>query len=346
MGSVVHTLVDADRASYETSSTKGRRLFVKVWYPTDQRSGPVQQPRESMWQDLYGAADVPRSLRYLTAYLTSVKTNTVRLAPMADAVANPRLLVYNHGMISVASENTLLMEHLASHGFVVLSIRHLDQLTEFHALNGALPEAERDRNRALVKRLAATSERDERARRSLEYYRSSSTTNRIVSARALDTVYVIDAIPKVMAWIPSSGAVDPSSDRVGLMGLSLGGAVATEVGRSDGRCSAVVNIDGGLFGTQSDSSVRVPYLMIYSEQNEGSNDLLLRNDGAKVHEVAIPRTKHLDFHDATMVLPVLRWIGVLGKAKPRETVDDKNQSVRKHLATCLGLAGGPKTGES
>ena len=47
-----------------------------------------------------------------------------------------------------------------------------------------------------------------------------------------------------------------------------------------------------------------------------------------------------------MVLPVLRWIGVLGKAKPRETVDDKNQSVRKHLATCLGLAGGPKTGES
>ncbi|NRA59767.1 MAG: hypothetical protein HRU25_02420 [Psychrobium sp.] len=34
------------------------------------------------------------------------------------------VLIFNHGLYLVAEQNTILMEHLASHGYVIFSIAH------------------------------------------------------------------------------------------------------------------------------------------------------------------------------------------------------------------------------
>ena len=97
IASVTHTLVDPDRAAFETSADNGRRLFVKIWYPSDHKSSSKDRSRESLWQDL-DRADVRKSLRWLTAYLQSVPTSTVPGASFAAGVENPQLLIYHHGM--------------------------------------------------------------------------------------------------------------------------------------------------------------------------------------------------------------------------------------------------------
>ena len=48
VGTVETTLVDEGRPSFLSSSTKSRRLFVKVWYPVDRKSGSAVNNKESL----------------------------------------------------------------------------------------------------------------------------------------------------------------------------------------------------------------------------------------------------------------------------------------------------------
>ncbi len=328
-------MVDPDRAAFETSADNGRRLFVKIWYPADHKSSSKDRSRESLWQDL-DRADVRKSLRWLTAYLQSVPTSTVTGASFAAGVENPQLLIYHHGMGSWASENTILMEHLASYGYVILSIQHLDQFAEYYALDEEVPETKKERLKALMKRITPSMGRDEMAEVCLEISRSFSVFNRMVATSAKDTDYVLNNAPKLFAKIPSLEKGVLSVDRVGLLGLSLGGAVATEFSKNDERCAAVVNMDGGIYGNRIEEPVTVPYMMMYSEQNEGESDLALKNATAEVNDLTMPQTKHIDFHDAKLVMPLYRWLGMLGKAPSREFLAKKNELVRKHFEGFLG----------
>jgi dienelactone hydrolase len=336
IGSVTHTLVDPDRAAFETSTEKGRRLFVKIWYPSDHKSSPNDRTSESLWQDLY-RSDLPRSARWSCAYLQSVPTNTVSGASFATGVENPQLLIYNHGGISVPSENTTLMEYLASHGYVVLSIYHLDQLAEYNALNAEVPEAVKERNKALEKRIKSSIGYDKKAELSLEHLRSSSVMNRMVATRVVDIDHVLNNAPALLSRIPSLDKGALSVDRIGLLGFSLGGAVATEFSKNDERCATVVNIDGGLYGTQMEEPISVPYLMMNGDcKDEWFNDLVLKNATVEVHILTMPQTKHGDFGDVKLVSPIMRWLGALGKAPTREFMDKKNKLIREHFEAYLG----------
>jgi predicted dienelactone hydrolase len=335
IGSVTHALVDSERAAFETSADNGRRLFIKIWYPSDHQSNSDDGSKESLWQDL-GGADRPKIQRGLLAYVRSVPTNTISGASFAAGVENPQLLIYGHGMGTWASENTVLMEYLASHGYVVFSIHHLDQFAEYYALDGEVPEPEKERNKALMKRLTPSMGRDEMADLCLELFHASSAFNRMVANEAKDCAYVLNNAPELFAKIPSLEKDALSVDRVGLLGLSLGGAVATEFCKYDERCVAVVNMDGGIYGTRIEEPVPVPYMMMNAEEGEGGCDSALKNATAEMNNLTMPQTKHMDFHDAKLVMPILRWLRVLGKAPSREFMDKKNKLIREHFETYLG----------
>lgn len=81
--------------------------------------------------------------------------------------------------------------------------------------------------------------------------------------------------------------------------------------------------------------------MVYSELNSGGNDLAQETTQAPFREVAVPGAKHLDFHDATLVLPILRWLGQLGKVSGSEVTALKNQEVRRFLDMTVRSAAKP-----
>ena len=303
-----------------------RRLRITVWYPA--ASGAEAFPREPLWGEFQEPGGFPAPLRLLTRYLCAVPTHSRRGAPAAPGDAPPPLLVYSHSLISIASENTLLMEELASRGCVVASLRHRDQLAEQAAVRAGVPADETARDRAIQARLAGPLDRAERAALSAELFRTSTGTSQIVARRAGDACAVVDRIAEVFAAIPGWGQGGrPPPDRYGALGLSLGGAVATRLSAEDPRCAAAASLDGGLYGVVDLAAVRGPYLMLYSEGNVGGVDALrdaAAASGATFEEHAFAGAAHLDFHDAHAALPALRWLGALGR--PR----DAGFATRKH----------------
>ena len=326
VGSTAGEITDLSRACHVASGNRGRRILVKLWYPAEASASSTCR-QELLWEQLRSEANIPGFARLLLRPAMKILTNSHRGAPYATEVGPPRILIYSHGLISFASENSMLMEHLASRGYVVLSLQHLDQLAEFRALQQAQPEEEKQEQARLERRVKASA-REERAALSKEYFSIASNTNKIVSARSLDIDYAVAELETLLGLIPG---VDRSAaaELVGAAGLSLGGAVATEYAKRSGSAGGcVVNIDGGIYGERRDQPIGQRYLMLYCEENRGSNDLSLRaTDGIAITERVIPHTKHLNFHDIAAIYPALKWLRVIGSANPMAVVGERNRLI-------------------
>ncbi|HEX6996534.1 MAG TPA: acetylhydrolase [Gammaproteobacteria bacterium] len=331
VGSVSRELVDPDRPAHVLSQQPGRRIFVKSWYPADPAAAGACR-RERLWEHVRGDPHIPGVVKLMLRRAMKVTTSTYADAPYAAQAGPPRIVIYSHGLISFASENSTLMEHLASRGYVVISLQHREQLAELRALQQAQPKSERTEQAELQRQIAAAS-KEERAALWKEYFRLASNTNRIVAARSADAEHVLAGLDGLLATIPGLGATSRAS-RIAAIGLSIGGAVATELAkRSRDRTNGVVNIDGGMYGTLPDEPVEAPYLMLYSEENAGSNELsLAAAGGARITAATIPGTKHLNFHDIAAVHPWLKWLGALGSADPVAVVKERNRSIADFLS--------------
>src|SRR5690606_38570684 len=153
VGSVAARLVDGTRPAYAGARSAGRALFVKVWYPAVR----ADMRPELLWDELRRDPGTPRPIRLVLA-LSRTRTSTHPAAELDARAVLRSLVVYNHGMISFASENTSLMEHLASRGHVVVSIRHVEQLAELNELNRDRTADQRRRDAEWQRRLRARRE--------------------------------------------------------------------------------------------------------------------------------------------------------------------------------------------
>jgi len=322
----------AERPAAAGSPGKPRRLFIKVWYPAEVDPARRRPEGEALWSEFREAPGVPSGLRLLAGYLREVRTHAVRDAHVSCVAVPGPVVLYHHGLVSISAENSLLAESLASHGYVVVSTRHVDQRAELDEVNAHADAAAAARVREINGALLGERNRVERARLSQEVYQLSAGIGTIVGRRTADSRHVLDQLPTILAAIPGypSGALAPAG-RVAAVGLSLGGAVATELSKADDRCAVVVNIDGGLYGEHLQEPITVPYLMIYSELNSGGNDLARDTAQTEFQEATMPGTKHLDFHDASIVLPIMRWMHQLGPVSGTEVTAWKNDQIRQFL---------------
>jgi len=307
----VGMITTTEERDVTTASRRGRRrLFITVWYPAEVHSAQRHPEGEALWSEFREAPGIPSGLRRLTGYLRQVRTHAIRGAHASRQSTTAPVVLYQPGLVSITAENSLLMESLASHGYVVVSVRHIDQRAELDQADAAV----------------------DRARVSDELYRLSTSTVAVVARRTEDSQHVLNRLPAILATIPGYPTGELGSGRpFAAMGLSLGGAVASELSKIDDRCTAAINIDGGLYGERSYDSLSVPYLMIYSELNTGSNDFARDTAQAEFHEISAPGAKHLDFHDATIVLPILKWLGQLGDASGIGIATWKNGQIRQFL---------------
>ena len=324
VGSIMHELVDADRPSNLKSDTAGRRLLVKTWYPADPTA---TAEKELLWEQLRQDAQTPAPVRLLLGCLRKT-TSTHRSAHFNSDVPVSRVVVYNHGLISFASENTSLTEELASHGQTVISIQHAEQLVELRALNAAQSAEKQKADAKLGQRLRSAS-RSERAKLALEYYRASTNTNRIVVERSIDTSFVLDHLENVLAQVPGLQTRSIERPSAHLVGFSVGGAVSTETAKRDSRACSVINLDGGMHGTVDATELRIPYLMMYSSANDGGNDQLLPSSATRLSPAD---TTHLNYHDIAALLPILRYARVTGRTDPKSFLAYRNQVVQEFQA--------------
>ena len=343
VGSTSLSLVDEGRDnSFFGAPTEPRELYVQIWYPGAIVASESEPRARTLWEELYrGDLD---GFTVFTRYLRGVKTHSYQDIPLASAQASYPVIVFSHAIVSFAEQNTLLTEHLASHGYVVVGISHTYAsmrvlssagtavYPDLPKINSASAEAD-----ALAAELAPRIERagspEERASLRLEQYERATALNELAEIWVDDLRFVLDEIPRAPAF---ENRID--ADRVGLLGMSFGGAAVTEFCKVDARCRAALSMDGGMFGQRQREPLEVPYLALLREGR--SADHLLATSRNDFYEIEVQGATHLDFTDDTIVLPMLKWLNMTGTIAAERIIEITNAVALRFFDAYL--RGGPK----
>lgn len=306
--------VFADEARAELFGEEGaRRLTMQVWYPA-QAISPMPPP-VGLWDEVSGGSIDFAS--FFTRYTTSMPTHShPNLPPLAGPFP---LVLFNHGLAMFPSQSTFLMEALASHGYVVASVSH-----PFYSLRVYDPETERTRHIDFERgfqgpsgagadefgpSLTQASSREERAAAQLERVLANEAFNRVVSIWVEDTRAALDYLEGSTS-LSIRRHIDFS--RLGVAGMSFGGATAVEFCKIDRRCDAAINIDGTQFGSRAAERFTFPLLMMLSKDGAEENLFLRERAMGPYIQYTAMGALHADYSDLTVIAPLLRQAGFLG----------------------------------
>ena len=396
VGTFAYSVTDyARRERY--SPTRNREVYVEVWYPAE-KSAVGEFPVRTLFQELYEGDYTRQSL--LFGYLRHVPTHSHVQAPVAASDAGPfPVLLFNHALgLGFTSQNQLLMEHLASHGYVILSIAHPYQSSKVNLRNAGtvtvtdeyppdmnLARAELDRGvvgtiyeashdldevsavKEVLSPLAETyfalDERDRRAfltqsaaREEFDAYRD------FISEDLLEDYFVYDYSVEnssLQYWVEDiqfvAGTLDHlqapiggfaesiDTTRLGVFGMSFGGAAAGEFCKIDSRCKAGTNLDGTQFGRHWNQAVSAPFLMLYHEEHQGGNDFAYLPPTHDFWDYGVKDSTHFDFTDFSYVWPLFRALGYTGPIDGMRMIDIMNVVVLNFFDH--SLKGKPIAGE-
>lgn len=334
VGSTSLSLVDQTRSNaFFGAPAEARELYVQIWYP-----GEIAQPpprRRTFWEELHrGKLD---RFTLFSSYLRGIETHSYEDLPLSPVATSHPMIVFSHALGSFAEQNTVLMEHLASHGYIVLGVGHpyvsmrvvrgadeavyvdLDKLNELDAQLDIV-DAE------LERRVASAASDVERTDLQLQRYERATGFNELMAVWVDDLRFVLDSVTAGNAADPRlqsfASAID--TDRIGLIGMSFGGAAVTELCKSDARCRAGMNMDGGsTFGRGQREPLKVPFLALVQERSD-SLDYLLAASRSDFYLAKVKGATHLDFTDDTVALPILKWLNITGDVDGKRMLEITN----------------------
>jgi dienelactone hydrolase len=228
-------LWETDRTGTESFSSArgGCPLSVQLWYPAERGSGDGRAPYRPSGAALLSAARWVRTSATLNAALSSRR------------VRYP-VLVSLPGWAGLRGENTTFVQDLASRGFIVAGIGYDDP-----ACAGV------DRSAGA----AAATDMDFSSQAAFEH--TLGIAHQKIERVAEGASHIIDALEVLDRVDPNGrfrGRLD--LDLLGVVGYSLGGAIAVQLCWRNERVKAAVNIDGWLFDAAPGGWIEQPFMFI------------------------------------------------------------------------------------
>ena len=334
VGVTSFTLVDDSRDDALFGAPgRAREIYVQVWYPAESpKDGSMPRPR-SLWQELHR----PPVLDVLFGYLGGMKTHSYPgLAPSPERERYPAI-VFSPSAGGIAEQNTLLMEHLASHGYIAFGVTHphFGAFTTYAdgsgvQIHGKVTQATSQQGAVDLDEIMARAERGasplERARVRLEYFDRGTLLNDFMDIWVRDLELLLDAItmPDARSRLPAAVAGRVDTSRVGFLGMSYGGGAVTALCKRDARCRAAVNLDGGLWGSRMRQPLTVPYLVVASPGNADFFEHDLLTSEAPYYAITVEGAAHTNFMDVSLFAPVLQWLGVTGPIEGERVIEIMN----------------------
>lgn len=126
VGTVTYHWVDSTRAEWFTEDQSDvRELMVQLWYPADEETkGSRAAYLDHVPLRAKAVGERVGLPAFMIQHLKLVKSRSREIAPPADR-GNPfPLLIFSHGLGGMKGQNTILMEELASHGYIVVAMDH------------------------------------------------------------------------------------------------------------------------------------------------------------------------------------------------------------------------------
>ena len=235
-------LVDTSRPDPWVPDRPVRELMIQLWYPAATTHGYPRAP----WLTPAAARayEQANGLPVFNWPITDARLD----APAHRRDGRRPVVLYSHGLGGNRAEVTALVEDLASHGYIVVTIDHIHdagivELPDGHVETGAIPELTEDNEIQL--------------------------TTKAIQARVTDTRFVLDQLAAINQGdnpdhehrpLPRGlrGAFD--LDRVGMFGHSDGGATTAHAMHTDPRITTGINLDGTLWTPEAAAGSDRPLL--------------------------------------------------------------------------------------
>jgi len=259
------------------------------------------------------------------SHFALIQSNSYLDAPLAKQETAYPILVFSHGYSpGFFAQNTVQMEELASHGYIIFSVGHAyESAMVFDAQGRAIPVSEAQvnafnqeniaTNELFAKAVLSSSAEQTQAARA--WLATVPIAQQSMQIWTQDTQFVLTQIEQMnRGQVVSLFAGHLDTEHIGVFGHSFGGGTAFQVCAIDPRCKASINIDGTTWGTLLDTPLQTPYLMMYGQYSNGTNDWALKNLPESGYNVWVKGALHINFSDFSLVGSGLKipGLGILG----------------------------------
>lgn len=311
-------LVDSSRREPVKKSYKGfRRIFVKVWYPSDVKEGLVYNKYLSSYdaEVIYDIFKIKKVSIEQIKRLKQYDTHSCEGIELATSDKPFPVILFNAGYyFGMTDLYSNYMEMLASHGYIVFSVIHPyhQPLVYFPDGDAKLLKKKSQvaflewklRERVKIKKITNEEIQAKFTKRVLKNLKQFGKT---VNLWTIDNQFVLDYLVKMNQAVedPFYGKID--LDRIGIFGQSLGGAVAGQMAHVDARIKAAINIDCFQFGDVVDQDLQTPLMLIESEFDKKwiiGNEYIYSQTKSDFYSLIFPNTTHFICSDVP-VIPVL-----------------------------------------
>ncbi len=287
IGTVTLHLVDKTRTDPWLPSHPTRELMVQLWYPAARAAGHPLAP----WISPGAVTHFEKSMGIPARTLRWPTTHARNRAPVLRGRRPRPVVLYSPGLGSERNKSTSLVEELASHGYIVVTIDHTHDAGRVEFPDG---------------RVATTA---------LPVEIDDEVVAKALAVRVADTRFVLDQLTAINTGanpdaagrpLPRGlrGALDLS--RTGMFGHSLGGATALAAMHDDARVRAAANLDGSLLGGSATAGSDRPLLLLGSDQgrwHDPSWDELWANHDGWKRELVLAGSRHISFTDLEVLYP-------------------------------------------
>jgi predicted dienelactone hydrolase len=256
-------------------------------------------------------------------------------------------LIFNHGYECYPAQNTALLEQLASHGYIVISIAHSHDAVDIRLANGTLLKtshpAASDAKFSAVKKTLSSAPTHEARTAALKDFGEALSHDKLGASLVawrddlVFTAHVIEAhqAPTSLLAVLKSG----DTNRLGFIGMSFGGATAAASCRLVEHCKVAINFDGGNYDPALfNAPVQRPLLLLMSDwihlplPNRLSDPEFNPNDYAyetwsragldpNVVRVRVDGIRHMGFTDLILLMDGPEHEARFGTVEPRVAVE-------------------------
>ena len=347
------SFTDQNRPEIFTSDpTDNREITVKAWYPAE----PIEKTKLAPY--IRNAEEIV-SIFNLPTSIINIKTHSKLDLSVSQTQETFPVLIFSHGWGEHFSQNTVLMEELASHGYIVFSIAHHYEAKFSFYPDGHFITIDDSSERFLEimdeQRNPEAFAVFEKMRKAKSYEEQEAVFRQsnelmpkllVESPRiwADDISFLIDELENINQD-NSIFSGKMNLEQIGVFGMSMGGIASGQVCITYKRCMAGINMDGGIYGDFLDTKISQPFMFMSSERYRGYDNIFSDHVNNSVYTITIHRDDHYNFHDLSILDPSFDRLGEIDGYRMLKIINDYTLAFfNKHLKGIdSGLLNGPSS---
>ncbi|MAX13781.1 MAG: hypothetical protein CMG11_07090 [Candidatus Marinimicrobia bacterium] len=313
-------LIDIDRLEWFTEDPQDlRKIMIQIWYPTDDLDGEKELYIDYGELRIEALASQFDYSPFLFKKLIDVETNSIKKAEPSTQSSFP-LIIFSHGLGGNRTQNTVIIEELTSHGYVVIAIEHAYDANISIFDNGDVADY----------RSGINYERRNTQKITPEEFWAIRLPQ--LETRAEDVSYIIDQLE--LGNLPENIVNIIDLENIGVFGHSFGGATSIYSSYNDHRIDACINLDGWMVVVPDeivDNGINKNFMYLGQEQwdeklNYQKLDKFVKSN-TKSSKILIPNTTHYDFSDAPHMTKVAKLLNKSGKVKSKNLKNILNELI-------------------